>query len=68
MGNIFMIREWVGSGDRKKLITHSEFGTFTTCEEAIKFNEALKKEGNPSCFPQHGRYEGGVFTPTDSFS
>jgi hypothetical protein len=68
MENIFMIREWVGCGHKKKLITHSEFGIFTTCEEAVKFNEKLQRAGNLRCFPQHGRYKGGVFTPTNSFN
>jgi hypothetical protein len=51
MNNVWVIREWVGSGDRKQLITHSEFGTFTSCEEALEFDKTIRRRGNFRCFP-----------------
>ena len=54
MTNAYVVRELVSaaSGERD-FLTHYEFGTFRTYEEA---NECAIETKNPRCFPQQDNF------------
>jgi hypothetical protein len=46
----YAVKEWVGSGDEKRLITHqSGFAAYAEAQACVTM---LEENGNPRCFPQ----------------
>ena len=54
MKNAYVVRELVSAAaGEREFLTHYEYGTFPTYEEANKFAIATK---NPRCFPQQDAF------------